>query len=106
MDATLVLSPAKNLSVAVMNILFWIIKFLSNKRCANDLVLSPTVLCASSKIPKLISIFAFLTAYIAQLKNYNPKKWFYFGLILGLIAFIIILIEKKQNLSDVPLPVK
>ena len=44
--------------------------------------------------------FAFLTAYIAQLKNYNPKKWFYFGIILGCIAFIIILFEKKQPKLD------
>ena len=50
--------------------------------------------------------FSFLTAYIAQIKNFNEKKWFYFGLILGLIAFFIILIEKKQNISDVPLPIK
>ena len=47
--------------------------------------------------------FSFLTAYIAQIKNFNPKKWFYFGMILGLIAFIIIILEKKQPLSDVPL---
>jgi len=46
--------------------------------------------------------FAFLTAYIAQIKNYNPKKWFYFGIILGIIAFIIIIIEKKQPLRYVP----
>ena len=45
--------------------------------------------------------FSFLTAYIAQLKNYNPKKWFYFGIFLGLIALIIILLEKKQSLTYV-----
>ena len=49
--------------------------------------------------------FAFLTAYIAQLKNFNAKKWFYFGIILGFIAFIIILIEKKQPIPHVPPPV-
>tara|TARA_Y100000758_G_scaffold97403_1_gene67389 strand:- start:123 stop:311 length:189 start_codon:yes stop_codon:yes gene_type:complete len=47
--------------------------------------------------------FAFLTAYIAQIKNFNPKKWFYFGIVLGIIAFIIILIEKKQLSSHVSL---
>ncbi len=48
--------------------------------------------------------FAFLTAFIAQLKNFHPKRWFYFGLILGLVAFIIILVEKKNILPDVSIP--
>ena len=48
--------------------------------------------------------FAFLTAYIAQLKNFNTTKWFYFGFILGFIAFLIILIEKKQPSSHVSSP--
>lgn len=52
----------------------------------------------------LYTLFSsFLTAYIAQIKNFNPKKWLYFGMILGLIAFIIIILEKKQPLADVPL---
>tara|TARA_B100001123_G_C14390048_1_gene662420 strand:- start:225 stop:383 length:159 start_codon:yes stop_codon:yes gene_type:complete len=40
--------------------------------------------------------FSSLTAYIAQMKKYNPKKWFYFGVFLGHIALLIILIEKKS----------
>ena len=49
--------------------------------------------------------FASLTASIAQIKNFNAYKWFYFGIILGVIAFIIILIEKKQPLHNVSPPI-
>ena len=45
-------SPLKCLSVAVINIFFFIDISLSCNKSANFFVFSPVVLCASSKIPR------------------------------------------------------
>jgi len=44
--------------------------------------------------------FAFSTAFIAEIKNYNPKKWLFIGFTLGILALVVIIIQPENNVSD------
>ena len=39
-------------------------------------------------------------AFIAEIKNYNPKKWLFIGFTLGILALIVIIIQPENNVSD------
>ncbi len=50
--------------------------------------------------------FGFLTAFFAERKNYNSHTWFWLGIILGLVATLIILLQppkesEEQDVSDI-----
>ena len=49
--------------------------------------------------------FGFLTAYIALRKGYDTKSWFWLGILLGLVATVILLLQpnkkkEKHNVSN------
>lgn len=44
--------------------------------------------------------FGFLTALIADLKGYDPRRWFYLGMLLGFIATGILMIQPNKPRKD------
>ena len=53
-------------------------------------------------------LFGFMCAFLADRKGYDPRTWFWLGILLGAIALLILYIQDNKMEADLdvsdPLP--